>query len=283
MSPLGFEQLNKTINQGDTAEIVSYPFDDDLQNTDPSSITDVAFSVKKPDGTVVPIVGDVQDDGSGFVRITDTAQTGRYQVLSRFVFDSGEIRSNVKEFEVIDPFAEINLTGTDLISEYVWIRLEDCFDSDEGGPYLRDMTLKAFTKDKIPAFIPDALFEISQQPHGSQVTIGQFTTPMPDGTDNPDIGLLVQGTLVSVIRHLMRSYVEQPDLTGTQTGYENRRDYLQRWQTIYQIELERYQRWLALWKRQFLGYSHSALLVANKSGRMYPGVMRSRNIGRGYW
>jgi hypothetical protein len=103
---------------------------------------------------------------------------------------------------------------------------------------------------------------------------------------NDSIPIVVLGTLIQVIRHLMRSYVEQPAPMGSEVAYEDRRDYLQRWQMILQDLQEEWWRMLLLWKRQYYHFGHSALSVHSKAGRLYGtqgGSWRMRNAGRGWY
>jgi hypothetical protein len=119
-----------------------------------------------------------------------------------------------------------------------------------------------------------------------------FTTPipdhdpnLPDGSmqDDPDQIVIIQATLLAVIKHLMRSYVEQPNVVGANMVWQDRRDYLQRWQTIYTIEEGYFRQVVALWKRQFYNFGHSSLLVSSKAGRLgYGPGFRARNAARGY-
>ena len=277
--PFGEYRNYNVVQLSDTAELRTNVFDQDNVPIPADDILLVKFTIQRPDESRDELAGEVEDDGSGFARYTNTDVVGEYVSVAQFTLDSGEKRSVRQRFEVIDPFVDTPLTENEIIAEGVWLRLEDCFDSSEGGPWLRDVTLSYFNKDKIPEFIADALFEINMQPPMTGSTILDFTTPATD-TDMP---VLVQGTLLAVIRHLMRSYVEQPTPQGAQVVYEDRKDYLQRWQIIYQIEKDRYDRWLALWKRQFLNLGHSALLVSSKAGRLIPAPMRTRTVGRGYY
>lgn len=281
MSPLGLRSDHR-VNVGDTAELHPVLYDEFEVPVPASAITGVTFITQAPDGSQTTTVGAIKPDGSGFLRWVGTANTGEYVYVAQFGLVSGEVRSTRGSFEVIDPFNPPSLTAIERINNAVWLRLEDCFDSDEGGPWLRDMTLAYFNKTKTGEFITDAMFDINMAPPMTHAVIGDFTTIQVDGTDDPESTLLIQGTLLAVIRHLMRSYVEQPNLTGAQVVFEDRRDYLQRWQTIYQMELERYNRWIVLWKRQFVG-NHRAMLVSAKAGRLLPAPLRSRNIGRGMW
>jgi hypothetical protein len=94
--------------------------------------------------------------------------------------------------------------------------------------------------------------------------------------------LLVQGVFLAVILHLVTSYVEQPQAVGGQVIYEDRRDYITRWLQIYEVEMQRYMRWIALFKRRFLGLGHSKGLVSNRAGRLLGAPLRSTTIGRGF-
>jgi len=281
--PLGIPQdYSYTISVGDTAEIYATIYKDEI----PVSVDDlvnVRFTIQAPDRSQSTVPGDLLDTGEGFVRWMDTTNPGQYRWVAQFAYTSGEIQSTTGSFAVVDPLNPPEPTPTDVLIDSVWNKLEDCFDSEEGGPWLRDMTLSYFDKRKIPQFFGDALLDINVAPPETGVTLGQFTAIMPDGTPDPSMPLLTQGILLAIIRHLMRSYVEQPTPTGAQVVYEDRRDYLQRWQTIYQIELERYNRWLALWKRSMIGLGHGKLLLGAKAGRLLPAPLRTRNIGRGYY
>lgn len=279
------------VSLGDTAELRPYIYHTNEQPVASAEIASVDFQVKKPDGTVDTLVGDVQDDGSGFLRYVDTDQKGLYIWVAQFVFTSGEKRSTRDEFNVYDPLEVPPQTRRNTIAEKVWGKLEDCFDSEEGGPWLRDMTLAYFDPSKIEHFIAQGLLNINIYPPMTNLDLGFFTTKekdpdpaLPEGTmqADPDEYVIVQGTLLAVIKHLMRSYVEQPAPQGANIVYQDRRDYLQRWQLIYQIEEAAFNRTLALWKRQFLNLGSSALLVHSKAGRLYPPGHRARNASRGY-
>jgi hypothetical protein len=110
-------------------------------------------------------------------------------------------------------------------------------------------------------------------------------TPI-DAEAEESIPIITLGTLIQVIRHLMRAYVEQPANMGSDIAFEDRRDYLQRWQLILQDLVPDYQRMLILWKRQFLNLGKSALLIHSKAGRLYgthSPYWRVRNAGRGWY
>lgn len=281
---LGFDRDYDVVNVDDTAEIYARIFDKDDSPVSANDLLGVEFTIQRPDSTSVTQTGEVQTDGIGFLRYPTTDIVGKYPVVATFTFVSGEVRSVRADFEVIDPFNPPAPSITEIITGATWDKLEDCFDSEYGGPWLRDVTMDRFNRQKIPQFIGEALMDINLVNPPTNATADQFVIEVPAGSGTfPELPLLAEGTLLACIRHLMRSYVEQPLPSGAQIVYEDRRDYLQRWGTIYQIELQTYQRWLALWKRQFLGLGHAKVLVSSKAGRLLPAPLRARNIGRGYY
>lgn len=224
--------------------------------------------------------GEIEDDGSGYLVFNDTDRIGHHTGVATFTLSDGTIKSTRTDFEVFDPFEVVD-TQTRIIADGVWTKLEDCFDAENEGPWIQDMTLNFFHEEKMEKFIAEALFDINYQNPPTDVGIDSFVTST--NFINTNYPLLVQGVFVQVLRHVMRSYVEQPLPTGAQIAYQDRRDYLTRWQGMYELELAQYMRWLALWKRGFLQLGHSRLLVSAKAGRLIPAPMRARSAGRGYW
>lgn len=290
---LGTPRRRVVFHQNDTAEITAWPNGYDQNPAPDESISSVTFSIKNPDETVVTVAGTITSDGAGFLRYADTTDLGVYGWSARFTFVTGEIRSVSGTFKIVGPFDSVVGTHVEQVADEVWLRLEDMFDSDEGGPWLRDMTMKYFEPSKIERFISEGLLSINQTPPMTEIDLGFFLLQVPN-TDplllgqtqaTPDRFLIVQATLLAVIRHLIRSYVEQPDVRGANVVFEDRRDYLQRWQSVLQIEEANFLRTLTLWKRQFIGFGSSALLVHSKAGRVQRGGTnwRTRNAGRPGW
>lgn len=281
--PLGILKPDHRVNIGDTAELRRHLYREDETAVAAADIAQVSVTIQLPDRSQVTAPGLIEDDGTGFYRWSDTDLIGLYIYIMTFTLASGEVRSVRGAFEVIDPFNPPVQTNEDRLADAVWAKLEDCFDSEEGGPWLRDMTLNYFNKDKVPEFIGAGVLLINATPPVTQLVTGDFTTLLPDGSPDPDLPILAEAVFLEVVRHLMRSYVEQPLPQGAQVVYEDRRDYLARWEEIYRIEMEYFQRVLTLWKRQFIQLGHSKILVSAKAGRLLPAPLRSRNIGRGQY
>lgn len=297
---LGYDVEQRVVSMNDTAELYAYLYDDADAAVNPDDLVRVDFVIERPDGSQDTAEGEILDDGAGFYRYANTDLVGEYKVVATFVFVEGQVRSTRSDFQVADPFkSDLNIPyeydryssltddeklqwQVDFISSRVWDKLEDTFDSNDGGPWMRDMTLNVFSPSKLSDFIEEALFNINVYNPPTSFWIDRFAPPT-NGRPNPDATILIQATWVATIRHLMRSYAEQPLPTGGQVTYEDRRDYLQRWGTIYQIENQLFDQLLKLWKRQFLGLGTSKMLVSNKAGRLLPAPLRTRNIGRGYY
>jgi len=274
--------LQRQINLGDTAEVNAYVFDDNDVPIPQDSITSVKFTIQDPQLNQYVLAGSIAGDGHGYVRFTDTTEyIGEYNALAAFTLTDGQIKSSLCSFEVIDPFNPPVPTANQVIGDLVWRKIEDVFDSDEGGPWLRDMTLNYFTKDKMAEFISEGLFDINQQNPPTNLTADYFVN---NGQTTPNTVLVVEATYLAVILHLVASYVEQPTPMNGQVAYEDRRDYIERWLQIYEAEMQRYMRWIALFKRQFLFLGHSKNLVSSKAGRMQSGIGPNvYRTGNGYW
>lgn len=79
-------------------------------------------------------------------------------------------------------------------------------------------------------------------------------------------GLTTIGLYIETLRHLIRSYVEQPEFRNQQINYTDRRDYMNRWQTVLADELRDYEKNVRMAKRSLLSLGGGSLLV---SGGIY--------------
>lgn len=280
---LGFITDETFGNKGDTVEVYAYLYGRDEEPVPQANLIGVNFTVQYPDGIEAGQVGEITDDGTGYIRWTDTTQIGHYPVLAQFQLYDGALQSVRADFEVIDPFDPPAPDVAEIVGDAVWNKVEDCFDAEAGGiegPWLREQTLNHFSRSKMPTFISQAMFSINYHNPPTNFTEDLFVV---NGNPTGDFDLLVQGTFLPVIRHLMRSYAEQPDPQGAQISWHSRRDYLDRWAAVYKTETDVFKEWLALWKRQFLGLGRSKILVDSKAGRLTPAPLRTRFVGRGYY
>lgn len=279
----GYER-QKRVFVGDTATLYAFLYENDDQNlVSFANINRVEFTVKRPSDdpstpTIAGAQGVITGDGSAEYLVPSSVinEAGEYLSVAQFHLNDGRKKSVIVDFDVVDPF-EATATGKfDPWIDLTWRKIEDCFDSEIGGPWLRDMTLARFDKSKIRTLIPEALLDINVQQPITHFSENNFPN------DDVSGALISQALTVVTIRHLVRSYAEQPDVTSSPVAFLDRRRYSDAWATVLKIEEPQYRRVLALWKRQYFGLGSSKLLVAAKAGRLVPAPMRTRYMGRGY-
>lgn len=151
--------------------------------------------------------------------------------------------------------------GYQSVVDYSWARFEDLFDSDVGGPHLKMYAQSNFGRERVAQLMRTALNNLnsSSQPHST------YSIDPTSGQEFPLAewgGILEQGTTIEIIKHLMRSYVEQPEAQGVTPARLDRRDYLNRWREILEIETEEYKQQLAVFKMAQMNLGRSAILVA---------------------
>jgi hypothetical protein len=287
---LGFDRQVKVSALGDSVKLKVFIRDAKDQLYSYEDLAAVTFTFQNPSGVKDSnIEGEILEDGSGSLvyETDDTFAPGHYIGVAKFELIDGTYQSTSADFELFDPFKMIT-SANQVVADGVWMKLEDCFDAEDEGPWLQDVTMNFFREEKMEEFIQSALFDINYQNPPTDLKINNFVMTNTSVTPNTysvtdNYPLLVQGVLIQVLRHVMRSYVEQPMPTGVQIAWQDRRDYLQRWKEVFDIEKMQYDRWVALYKRGFLQLGHAKVLVAAKAGRLVPAPMRARTSGRGYW
>lgn len=285
--PLGYDIQQRIISLNDTAELVAVLYDLDDKPRSPDDLVSVSYTVQAPDGTQTTASGSVQDDGSGYLAYNGTSKVGHYVVVASFTDVDGLVKSVRSDIDVIDPFlADPTMSASYLVASQIWSRIEDCFDGEEEGPWLREMTLNTFNREKMESFIDLALFDLNYLNPPTSLGLVDFVHTDPithDVSATTDLPLLTQGGFVVCLRHLITSYVEQPQPSGAQIAWQDRRDYLTRWTAVYTLEFAAYDRMAKLYKRKFLGLGTTKGLVSSKAGRLIPAPMRTWSIGRGFW
>lgn len=277
----GYER-QKRVFINDTALLDAYIYEVDDQTLVPlTSIENVLFTVKKPSEDSPAIADDpgtvVGDGHAQFLVAADqVSESGEYLAKAQFLLNNGERRTVIVDFDVVDPFEGVGTSPMDRYIDLTWRKLEDCFDSEIGGPWLRDMTLARFDKSRMRSLLPEALLDINVQQPITAFTEDNFPLDETAGA------LVSHALLISTIRHLVRSYAEQPDTNNSPVAWLDRRRYQDTWLKVLDVEERQYRRILALWKRQFFGLGTTKGLHATKAGRLIPAPMRARYMGRGY-
>jgi hypothetical protein len=286
--PFGYDRQPR-VYLNNTATLNAYlSASDDAETLVPAAdITGVTFTVLKPnDAPGVPIIaldpGVVVADGHGqyLVPALINDVQGSYRAFATFDYTEGgnaQTRSVPVFYDVANLLENSGAVPSAPALDLAWTRFEDMFDSTDGGPWLRDMTLAHFDKDKLRAFVPFVLLDVNTQMPQTNYDEASFPYTSNDGT-----ALMAHGLFLYGVRHLMTSYVEQPTPMNQQVAYQSREEYHRRWGEIYAIELPRWEKMLAMSKARGFDLSSSAMIVGTKAGRLLPGYQRTRNIGRGW-
>jgi hypothetical protein len=157
------------------------------------------------------------------------------------------------------------------IVENVWLRVADLIDYETGGPNLQAYVQANFGRNRIAQLLKIALGRINtgMQPVMTYTVDGVGGAEFPVATWGP---LLETGCLIETIKHLMRSYVEQPEFqSGAGVSRLDRRDYMDRWQDILLVEQPMYRSQLETFKIQNMGFGRPRVLVSGGTyGRFGP-------------
>lgn len=148
--------------------------------------------------------------------------------------------------------------------ESVWLKMADMFDSPYGGPHLQVYFQTSFSRATVAKLMGDSLGRLN--------VIAQPVTTYTLGPEEPVFPLeiwgavLHQSTWVEVIKHMQRSYLEQPTAMNVTVSRLDRRDYMQRWGDILRTEQEDLQDMLSEFKKAHMGLGRPRVLV---SGGVY--------------
>lgn len=238
-----------------------------------------------PDGSAVTVV--MREDSTSTV-VLDTPATrasiGRYEVVLNgpstdvpgyftltFYYQLNgtnerydvyiEVVSGVQEYDQLDPEFQT-------IVDNVEVRFRDLFDSPQGGPHLLTYYQSHFTPARYAQLLRIAL--------GTMNTISQPVANYTlDGDGGPKFpvarwgALLEKALYIEVVRHLRRSYLEQPMLVGGEVTRHDRRDYFERWGTLLNEEVADFNKQVETFKIQHMFSSGPRVLVSGGAYGQY--------------
>lgn len=170
--------------------------------------------------------------------------------------------------------------GMKAIVEQGWNRFEDLFDSPLGGPNLQVYAQSHFNRGRIAQLLRFAVGRLNTaaQPYQSYTLDGDGGAAFPIAAWG---ALLEQALYVEILKHLRRSYVEQPLLQGGEVTRHDRRDYMQRWSEVLADEQAQLKEQLDVFKIRAMGLGRPAVLVSGGAyGRAPSGVRYMGTRGR---
>lgn len=151
-----------------------------------------------------------------------------------------------------------------LIVESVNMRFQDLFDSQDGGANLETYYQAHFNRNRIAQLLVIAMGRLNTMAQPYQ------TYTLEDGGlafPTAQWGSMLETALyIETLRHLIRSYVEQPLFSGANITRLDRRDYLQRWQSVMDDEERMFKAQLDTFKIAHMGFGRPRVLV---SGGVY--------------
>ena len=145
------------------------------------------------------------------------------------------------------------------VIESVWVKFADLFDSPYGGPNLQVYVQTHFGRNRLAQLLVTALQRLNtaSSPHATY-EFGGISFPFASWG-----GLLVDALYIEVLKHLIRSYTEQPEaVLGTTVSRLDRRDYMDRWKSVLDMETEAFKSDLSKYRMAHLGLGNFSVLVA---------------------
>jgi hypothetical protein len=149
--------------------------------------------------------------------------------------------------------------------ENVWIKFADIYDSGFGGPYLTVWYNQHFGRGRVAQLMEQACWHLNNS--AQPATTFSVTGVSPSGGGAPLFpvnqyaGLLNSATTIEVIKHLMRSYTEEPIVVGNISVRLDRRDYLQRWGSLLSDEQAQYNQEIGVFKTQMMFNGSPRVLI----------------------
>lgn len=154
------------------------------------------------------------------------------------------------------------------ITDRVWRRFADLFDSPDGGPNLMTYYQSNWSRGRVAGLLRDTIdrLNVIGQPRQSYTAYAPSEFPIGQWS-----GILSMGLYIECIKHLIRSYTEQPVIEGVSVARVDRRDYMNRWQSVLQMELEDYRTATDTWRISNMNLGKARVLVSGGAyGRYSP-------------
>ncbi len=190
----------------------------------------------------------------------DTKTPGAYDLVYDYEIDGAEeifateieIGPLAPDYDALNPAWASTVDG-------VWLLFADLFDSPYGGPNLQVYVQTKFGRNRLAQLLRQALQTLNTATSGHQsFPYNEEGFPFAEWG-----GLLQRSLYIEVLRHLVRSYTEQPEvILGTAVSRVDRRDYMQRWNEVLSMEMAEFNRDLSRFKMAYMGLGNVHVLVS---------------------
>jgi hypothetical protein len=196
----------------------------------------------------------------------ESAVPGLYTVVWTYAMDAvaQEYRTYLEIGQADPAYDMLSLSMKDLV-DTTWVRFSDLFDSPGGGPNLMTYFNTHYTRGRLAQLLRIAVGTLNTvaQPYQTYTVDGDGGAAFPTAKWGP---LLERSLYIEALKHLIRSYTEQPMFVGGSVTRLDRRDYMDRWRTILADEEPTFRSQLEVFKIANMGMGKPAVLV---SGGVY--------------
>lgn len=225
--------------------------------------------------------------GEYTVRLTskETATPGPYVLVWTYTVAGGaeEWRQWLEVGKAAPDYDVLAEPMKDLI-EMTWGRFSDLFDFATEGPHLQAYVQANFGRNRLAQLLRIAVGRLNTvaQPYQTYTLDGDGGRSFPVARWG---SLLESALYVECLRHLVRSYVEQPDVrSGSGVSRLDRRDYKDRWEEVLGVEEPILKRQLDTFKIAHMGLGQMRVLVSGGTfGRWGPTRVPLSTAARPRW
>jgi hypothetical protein len=217
--------------------------------------------------------------------VSDTAIVGNYTVQWAYSINGSAVTYDT--YITVGPYSPTYASlvpAMRAIVEQVWMRFADEFDSPAGGPNLQTYYQSRFNRGRIAELLKIACGRLNtqSQPYMTYTIDGQQGASFPVAQWGP---LLEQACYVETIKHLRRSYLEQPDFQGGGITRVDRQSYFDRWGEVLKEEQQSLKDQLDVFKIAQMRLGQPRVLVAGGVFGRYSPTRYSAGMAaaRGYF
>lgn len=234
-----------------------------LADPDGQSVT-VTMTNDVDGGTILSRQATRADVGTYEITLSsnESGVPGTYTVTWRYVI-AGISESYATGIIVgaADPAYDSLAEPMKMVVDGVWMRFEDLFDSPNGGPNLQTYVQTRFGRGRIAQLLRVAVGRLNTaaQPFQTYTLDNNGGATFPVDRWGP---LLEQALYVEALKHLRRSYAEQPQLAGGNVTRLDRTNYSSLWGEILADEQEQLKQQLDVFKIASMGLGRPQVLVS---------------------